>query len=69
MNGVACAVMGYLIGTVDPAFILGKWKGFDIRQRGSGNAGATNVLLTVGKPAGVLCAFLDIMKAFVDSWR
>lgn len=64
MGAFACAAMGYLIGTVNPAYLMSKLKGFDIRQRGSGNAGATNVLLTVGKLAGVLCALLDILKAF-----
>lgn len=64
MTAAACAAMGYLIGTVNPAFIFSKLKGFDIRKRGSGNAGATNALLTMGKVTGVLCALLDIVKAF-----
>ena len=64
MNAAACAALGYLIGTINPAFLFSKLKGFDIRERGSGNAGATNVMLTVGKVAGVLCAMLDILKAF-----
>lgn len=65
MSAVACAALGYLIGTINPAFLFSKTKGFDIRERGSGNAGATNVMLTVGKLAGVLCALLDILKAFL----
>lgn len=65
MNAAACAALGYFIGTVNPALIFSKIKGFDIRERGSGNAGATNVMLTIGKIAGVLCALLDILKAFV----
>lgn len=65
MGAAACAALGYFIGTFSPAFLLSKLKGFDIRERGSGNAGATNVLLTVGKIAGVLCALLDILKAFL----
>lgn len=64
MYTAACAAFGYLIGTVNPAFLISKLKGFDIRQRGSGNAGATNALLTMGNLAGVLCALLDIFKAF-----
>ena len=64
MTAAACAAMGYLIGTVNPAFIFSKLKGFDIRKRGSGNAGATNALLTMGKVTGVLCALVDIVKAF-----
>lgn len=65
MSAAACAVLGYFIGTFNPAFLLSKLKGFDIRERGSGNAGATNVMLTVGKIAGVLCAIVDILKAFL----
>ena len=37
--------------------------GFDIRKRGSGNAGASNVIIVFGKAAGALCAVLDIAKA------
>lgn len=56
--------MGYLIGNVNPAYIFGKLRGFDIRGRGSGNAGATNVTLVMGKIAGLFCALLDIFKSY-----
>ncbi len=59
-----CLLIGYLVGTFNPAYLLAKWKGFDIRKRGSGNAGASNALILFGKVRGVLCAFLDIAKAF-----
>ena len=65
MNAVCCAVMGYLIGTVNPSFLFSKLKGFDIRVRGSGNAGATNAMLTMGKSVGALCMIMDIIKAFL----
>lgn len=65
MHAAACAAMGYFIGTVNPAYLFSKIKGFDVRERGSGNAGATNALLTMGKVVGVLCALLDIIKAFL----
>lgn len=64
MNIVLCAAMGYVIGNVNPAYILGKLRGFDIRGRGSGNAGATNVTLVMGKVAGLFCALLDIFKSY-----
>ena len=57
------AVIGYLIGTVNPAYLLGKLKGFDIRKKGSGNAGASNALILFGKTMGVVCAVFDIAKA------
>jgi len=64
MNAILCAAMGYLLGSINPAYIFGKLRGFDIRARGSGNAGATNVTLIMGKAAGLLCALLDILKSF-----
>lgn len=65
MHTAACAAFGYFVGTINPAFLISKLKGFDIRHRGSGNAGATNALLTMGNMVGVLCAVLDILKAFL----
>jgi glycerol-3-phosphate acyltransferase PlsY len=62
------AVMGYLMGTVNPAFILAKLHGFDIREKGSRNAGASNALLLFGKARGVLCAVFDIAKAAFIIW-
>lgn len=59
-----CAVAGYLVGGLNPAYLLAKMKGFDIRTRGSGNAGASNATIVLGKSAGVICALFDIFKAF-----
>ena len=39
-----CIPMGYLIGTVNPSYIIAKIRGEDIRKKGSGNAGASNAL-------------------------
>ena len=64
MSIVLCGAMGYLLGTINPAYIFGRLRGFDIRGRGSGNAGATNVTLVMGKAAGLICALLDIFKSF-----
>lgn len=59
------ALIGYFIGNINPAYIIARIKGFDIRQRGSGNAGASNVVMTVGKRAGLFTALFDIFKAAV----
>jgi len=64
MSFVLCGTMGYLLGTINPAYIFGRLRGFDIRQRGSCNAGATNVTLIMGKMAGLVCALLDIFKSY-----
>ena len=57
---VAC----FLVGGIPFGYIIGKCHGVDIREYGSGNIGATNVLRTCGKPAGLLCFFLDTLKGF-----
>ena len=65
---ISCILLGYLLGNFSPAFLFGKTKGYDIREEGSGNVGATNVFLLVGKYAFFMTAVLDIMKAFA-SWK
>ena len=67
MQIVLCFLIGYLIGNINPAYILSKLNGFDIRERGSGNAGASNVTMIMGKKAGVFTALFDISKAFIAS--
>lgn len=62
---LACMLGGYLIGTLNPAFLIAKLRGFDIRQAGSGNAGASNAVITMGKAVGLFAALFDIAKAFV----
>ena len=64
MKVLLLALICYLIGCINPAYIIGKIKGFDIRQKGSMNAGASNVVINVGKRAGVATALFDIFKGF-----
>lgn len=59
-----CMALGYLVGGLNPAFLMAKAKGFDIRSRGSGNAGASNAVILMGKSAGLFCALFDIFKAY-----
>lgn len=56
-------LLGYLVGTLNPSFLIGKLRGFDIRKSGSGNAGASNAIITMGKAVGVFAALFDIFKA------
>lgn len=58
-------LLGYLIGGINPAYLIAKYKGFDIRKRGSGNAGASNAVITMGKKVGAISALLDIFKAYL----
>ena len=59
--------LSYLIGSASGSVLLGKLKGVDIRNLGSGNAGGTNAFRTQGAAfaAGVL--FVDIMKVFISA--
>ncbi|MBR6623731.1 MAG: glycerol-3-phosphate acyltransferase [Ruminococcus sp.] len=67
MQVILCSLIGYLFGNINAAYIISKLQGFDIRDRGSGNAGASNVIITIGKKAGLITAIFDITKAAVAS--
>ena len=43
-----CALLGYLIGGLSPAAAVGRLKGYDPKQSGSGNAGASNTVIMAG---------------------
>ena len=55
-------LIAYLIGTALGSLILGRLRGIDIRNMGSGNAGATNALRTQGKLFGFLVLLVDVAK-------
>jgi acyl phosphate:glycerol-3-phosphate acyltransferase len=53
----------YLLGSIPFGFLAAKWlKGIDLREIGSGSTGATNVLRTLGKKAGITVLLLDVLK-------
>ncbi|MBR4392993.1 MAG: glycerol-3-phosphate 1-O-acyltransferase PlsY [Oscillospiraceae bacterium] len=64
LQAILCCVIGYILGSLSPAYVLARKKGYDIREEGSGNAGATNAFILLGKNAFFLTAILDILKAF-----
>ncbi len=64
MEYLCCTLIGYFIGAVNPSYFIAKSKGVDIKKHGSGNAGASNVLILFGKVKGVICALIDIFKAY-----
>ena len=68
MRYVLCIIMGYLMGTINPSYIIAKLRGFDIREKGSRNAGASNALILFGKVIGIGCALFDIAKAALAIW-
>ncbi len=65
MNFLYCILIGYFIGAISPSYITSKIRGFDIRDKGSHNAGASNVAMVLGKSLGALCAIIDVAKAFL----
>lgn len=68
MEIIICLLIGYAIGIINPAYLIGVIRGTDIRKKGSGNAGASNVMIVFGKVAGIVCALLDIVKPCIAIW-
>ena len=63
---VITAIIAYLIGSVNFSVILSKkMAGFDVREKGSGNAGSTNMLRSVGKKAAAITLICDVLKGVV----
>ena len=63
---LAAAGLGYAIGNINPAYVMGLRRGYDIRKKGSRNAGATNLMILEGKKAGAFVMCFDISKAAVS---
>ncbi len=63
-----CIAIGYALGGISPSYIIGRFKGFDVRENGSKNAGASNMLIISGKLAFAVVAVLDIFKAWFSFW-
>jgi acyl phosphate:glycerol-3-phosphate acyltransferase len=57
-------VASYLLGSVPSGYLAGKGRGIDVREQGSGNIGATNVLRVLGTRAGVAVLACDALKGF-----
>ena len=60
-------LLAYLLGSIVGSLLLGRLRGVDIRQMGSGNAGATNAIRTQGKTFGMLVFVIDIAKGWMAS--
>jgi glycerol-3-phosphate acyltransferase PlsY len=66
---ILAAAIAYVLGAIPFGYLLVKWKtGGDVRASGSGNIGATNVLRTTGRAAGVATLLLDIGKGYLAVW-
>jgi len=61
---IICLLIGYAFGCIQTAYITGRIaRDIDIREHGSGNAGMTNVLRTIGRRAGIIVFSSDVLKA------
>jgi acyl phosphate:glycerol-3-phosphate acyltransferase len=66
INMAIVVLLSYIVGSIPTSIILSKWRhGFDIRTRGSGNAGGTNVFRVLGWKSGVFVMVFDAMKAVI----
>lgn len=66
MNLIIAACLAYLLGSIPSSVWLGKaLKGVDLREHGSGNAGATNAFRVLGKPIGTAVLLFDMCKGYL----
>ena len=64
---IIVAIIAYLIGSVNFSVLISKkMAGFDVREKGSGNAGTTNMLRSVGKKAAAITLVCDILKGVIS---
>lgn len=69
MTGLLAVLAAYLLGSIPVGYLLVKFTtGKDVRESGSGNIGATNVMRTTGRAIGVATLALDIVKGFAAVW-
>lgn len=66
MLDILLVILAYLLGSVSTAVLVSKRVfGIDIREHGSGNAGATNTFRVLGKNAGIIVMLADVLKGFL----
>jgi glycerol-3-phosphate acyltransferase PlsY len=65
MSPIVGVVIAYLAGSIPSAYLAGQMRGIDLRQHGSGNLGATNVVRVLGARIGAIVFIADLMKGFL----
>lgn len=69
LSTLTVLLISYVLGSIPSAIWVGKvYKGVDVREHGSGNAGTTNTFRVLGVPAGITVFAMDFMKGFVPSF-
>lgn len=65
---VLFALLAYLAGSVPTGYLVGRWSGVDLRDRGSGNLGSSNVFRVLGPVAAAPVLLVDMLKGFLPVW-
>ena len=65
MELIVKLILCYLLGSVSGSMLMGKLKGVDIREMGSGNAGGTNAFRAMGTTFALGVLFIDVLKGFI----
>ena len=60
--------LAYLLGSIPFSYLVARSRGIDVRTVGSGNVGATNVMRSAGRAAGLAAFFLDFLKGSAATW-
>lgn len=65
MERILCVLIGYICGLFQTSYLYGKVHGIDIRNYGSGNAGTTNALRTLGAKAGATHCLETVLNVWL----
>jgi glycerol-3-phosphate acyltransferase PlsY len=65
MRQLVALAFAYLIGSVLPAYLIGRTRGIDLREHGTGNPGATNAFGVLGPAAGIAVGLFDVSKSLL----
>ena len=66
MEYIFCAIIGYIIGMINPTFLIGKFERIDVRKKGLRNASCCNAFILFGKVGGCICALFDFAKGYLS---
>lgn len=66
MHSLLSLLLGYFVGCLNPAALVGRHRKVDLKQTGTGNLGATNTALVLGKKAGYFVLIFDMFKSYVS---
>lgn len=66
MSAILSLGLGYLIGCINPAVWISRMKHVNLKEEGTGNLGATNTAIVMGKRAGIFVLLFDIAKSFLS---